>query len=177
MAIPIDKSLYEKVKNEAKKRFEVWPSAYGSGWLVREYKRRGGRYRDLQRSKGKKSIRIKKSKGKSKYKTSRRSVRKSKRKSKLKSRRRSVRKSTKRGLSRWFDEEWINVCKLPKKVPCGRDEASRRNYPYCRPSRRINSNTPVLAQKLSKSEIRRRCSRKRKNPYKRMSSARSVRKR
>lgn len=168
MATPVNKSLYEKVKNEAKKRFEVWPSAYGSGWLVREYKKRGGRYRDLSRSKGKKSTRIKKSNLKSKRRSSRKSVRKSKRKS----RRRSVRKSTKRGLTRWFDEEWIDVCKLPKKVPCGRGESRRKNYPYCRPSRRINSKTPVLAQTLSKSEIKRRCSRKRRNPYKRIYSAR-----
>jgi hypothetical protein len=129
MATPVNKSLYEKVKNEAKNRFEVWPSAYGSGWLVREYKKRGGRYRDLSRSKGKKSTRIKKSNLKSKRRSSRKSVRKSKRKS----RRRSVRKSTKRGLTRWFDEEWIDVCKLPKKVPCGRGESRRKNYPYCRP--------------------------------------------
>ena len=175
MATPVNKSLYEKVKNEAKKRFEVWPSAYGSGWLVREYKKRGGRYRNLSRSKGK-SSRIKKSNLKSKRRNSRKSVRKSNRKSnrksKRRSKRRSVRKSTKRGLTRWFDEEWIDVCKLPKKVPCGRGESRRKNYPYCRPSRRINSKTPVLAQTLSKSEIKRRCSRKRRNPYKRIYSAR-----
>ena len=33
-----------KVKAEAKQKFDVWPSAYGSGWLVKEYKRRGGTY-------------------------------------------------------------------------------------------------------------------------------------
>jgi len=44
MNIPINQKLYDKVKNEAKKRFTVWPSAYASGWLVREYKRRGGTY-------------------------------------------------------------------------------------------------------------------------------------
>lgn len=41
---PLDEELYEQVKAEAKQRFAVWPSAYASGWLVREYKRRGGRY-------------------------------------------------------------------------------------------------------------------------------------
>ena len=48
---PLDKILYNKIKKEAKKRFKVWPSAYASGWVVKEYKRRGGRYS------GKKSIR------------------------------------------------------------------------------------------------------------------------
>jgi hypothetical protein len=41
---PSDPRLYERVKREAKARFERWPSAYGSAWLVREYKRRGGRF-------------------------------------------------------------------------------------------------------------------------------------
>lgn len=36
--------LYERVKAEAKEKFDVWPSAYASGWLVQEYKRRGGGY-------------------------------------------------------------------------------------------------------------------------------------
>jgi len=31
-------------KAQAKKKFKVWPSAYASSWLVKEYKRRGGKY-------------------------------------------------------------------------------------------------------------------------------------
>ena len=41
---PTNKKLYAKVKAEAKKKFKVWPSAYGSAWLTKEYKRRGGKY-------------------------------------------------------------------------------------------------------------------------------------
>jgi len=41
---PLDPELYEEVKADAKRKFKVWPSAYASGWLVQEYKRRGGRY-------------------------------------------------------------------------------------------------------------------------------------
>lgn len=41
---PLDRALYEDVVEEAKARFSVWPSAYASGWVVQEYKRRGGRY-------------------------------------------------------------------------------------------------------------------------------------
>jgi len=44
-SVPLDRDLYEEVKAEAKRKFKVWPSAYASGWLVQEYKRRGGRYR------------------------------------------------------------------------------------------------------------------------------------
>ena len=41
---PKNKALYAKVKAEAKRKFDVWPSAYGSAWLTREYKKRGGTY-------------------------------------------------------------------------------------------------------------------------------------
>lgn len=41
--IPLDADLYREVKEEISSKY-VWPSAYGSAALVREYKRRGGRY-------------------------------------------------------------------------------------------------------------------------------------
>ena len=43
--IPIDGDLYARVIAEAKKKFDVYPSAYANGWVVQEYKRRGGKYR------------------------------------------------------------------------------------------------------------------------------------
>ena len=42
---PTDKALYSRVKSAAKAKFQVYPSAYANGWLVQEYKRRGGRYK------------------------------------------------------------------------------------------------------------------------------------
>lgn len=129
MSSPSNKSLYEKVKKEAKAKFKKWPSAYASGWLVKEYKRRGGTYSGIKKSKS-------------------------------------------RGLGRWYAEKWINVCKLPKIVPCGRPKLSmsswKKSYPYCRPYKRINKGTPKTASELSKAEIKRRCSRKRKSPMKRI---------
>ncbi len=41
---PTNKKLYASVRAAAKKKFKVWPSAYASSWLVKEYKRRGGKY-------------------------------------------------------------------------------------------------------------------------------------
>ena len=41
---PKNPSLYARVKAEAKRKFKVYPSAYANAWLVREYKKRGGRY-------------------------------------------------------------------------------------------------------------------------------------
>jgi hypothetical protein len=43
--VPTNPSLYARVKAEAKRKFKVYPSAYANGWLVREYKKRGGGYR------------------------------------------------------------------------------------------------------------------------------------
>lgn len=43
--VPTDKALYARVKAAAKRKFKVYPSAYANAWLVREYKKRGGRYR------------------------------------------------------------------------------------------------------------------------------------
>ena len=31
-------------------------------------------------------------------------------------------------LDRWFKEKWINVCKLPKKVPCGRPKIDMKSW-------------------------------------------------
>jgi hypothetical protein len=45
---PTNPALYSRVKSEAKRKFDRWPSAYGSAWLVKEYKRRGGGYRKAQ---------------------------------------------------------------------------------------------------------------------------------
>jgi|TARA_E500000318_G_C3566132_1_gene215735 hypothetical protein len=41
---PKNPSLYARVKAEAKRKFKVYPSAYANAWLVREYKKRGGKY-------------------------------------------------------------------------------------------------------------------------------------
>lgn len=126
----VNKKLYSRIKAEGKRKFDVWPSAYGSSWLVKEYKRRGGKY-----------------KGK---------------------------KSKDSGLSRWYQEEWIDTCKLPKKVKCGRPKANqslsswKKTYPYCRPNKRVNKSTPKTVNELSKAQIKRRCSMKKKNPRKKV---------
>jgi len=45
MPIVVDKKLYEEVKKEADEKYEK-SSAYKSGWIVKNYKLRGGRYKD-----------------------------------------------------------------------------------------------------------------------------------
>ena len=41
---PTDQDLYNQVKADAQKKFDVYPSAVANGWVVQEYKRRGGTY-------------------------------------------------------------------------------------------------------------------------------------
>ena len=42
---PSDTDLYNRIKREAKEKFDVYPSAVANAWVVREYKKRGGGYR------------------------------------------------------------------------------------------------------------------------------------
>lgn len=41
----IDKSLFIKIKNEAKKKFKPYPSNYASAWIKNQYKKKGGKLR------------------------------------------------------------------------------------------------------------------------------------
>ena len=41
---PTNKALYNRVVAEAKRKFDKWPSAYASGYVVKTYKARGGGY-------------------------------------------------------------------------------------------------------------------------------------
>lgn len=41
---PLNESLYNKVKEDAKKKFKRYPSIYASSWITREYVKRGGKY-------------------------------------------------------------------------------------------------------------------------------------
>jgi len=130
--VPVNKRLYNSVKKKVKARAKVWPSAYASGQLVREYKSRGGKYKCAFGS-----------------------------------------------LDRWFKEKWVNVCKSKRngKYPkCGRSKSSRKGYPYCRPSKRVNGSTPKTVHELSRSTLKRMCSRKQKNPYKKLGNVSSEKK-
>jgi len=39
---PNNPALWSKVKSEAKKKFDVYPSAYANAWASKTYKSRGG---------------------------------------------------------------------------------------------------------------------------------------
>ncbi len=83
-----------------------------------------------------------------------------------KSRKKSRKKRrTYKNLSRWFAEEWVDVC---TGKPCGRRKGSKRRMPYCRPKRRVGRGTPKTRRQLSKKKRREMCKKKRRRPNSRM---------
>jgi hypothetical protein len=55
MAIPknvANPSLYAKAKAKAKAKFDVYPSAYANAYMVKEYKKMGGKYKGTKKAKG-----------------------------------------------------------------------------------------------------------------------------
>ena len=68
-------------------------------------------------------------------------------------------KPAKSNLSRWYKEEWVDVCHWPKKRPCSADQ---QGLPYCRPSNRVTSKTPTTVQELTPAQRKRRCASKKK---------------
>jgi len=47
---PSDTELYNRVKREAKAKFDVYPSAVANAWVTNEYKKRGGGYKKKDKS-------------------------------------------------------------------------------------------------------------------------------
>lgn len=73
-------------------------------------------------------------------------------------------KKGKTDLGRWYKEKWVDACAWPKKKSCGRK--TKEKIAYCRPSIKVDSKTPKLVQDLTNSQIKSRCSKKKKNPMK-----------
>jgi len=72
----------------------------------------------------------------------------------------------KTNLSRWYKEKWVDACAWPKRKPCGRK--TKESITYCRPSKKVDSKTPKLVQKLTAAQRKSRCARKKKSPMKRI---------
>jgi len=72
----------------------------------------------------------------------------------------AVRK-TKKGaaLKRWFKEKWVDV-RTGK--PCGRRKGEKRGTPYCRPSKRVSSKTPVTKGEMTAYQKRSRIAQKKR---------------
>jgi len=62
-------------------------------------------------------------------------------------------------LKRWFKEDWVDV---RSGKPCGRKKGESRGTPYCRPSKRVSSKTPVTASELTPSQKKKRIAQKKR---------------
>lgn len=47
--VPTNNALWNRLKAKIKERYAVWPSAYASAALTKEYKQRGGKFREMAR--------------------------------------------------------------------------------------------------------------------------------
>jgi hypothetical protein len=102
MSIPIDKKLYEKVKKLADETYSK-PSAYKSGFIVKTYKKMGGKYKDVDPHKP---------------------------------------------LKRWFEEEWKDI--------------GNKKYPVYRPTKRVNSKTPLTISEINPKNLKKQIELKQK---------------
>jgi hypothetical protein len=165
--VPTNKKLYLRVKNMVKRRVKVWPSAYASAQLVKEYRKRGGKYRKVS-VKSKRIVKRSSRMGNQGYKQETNNSLSLTPMIKQcltliygdKPLSRFGKKIVRGGsLSRWFREKWVNVCKKKgnKYAKCGK---VGKKYPYCRPSIRISSKTPKKLRELGKRKLAKMCKRK-----------------
>jgi hypothetical protein len=116
MAEPVDKELYERIKQMANKVFKSPTGIYRSAWISKMYVRAGGEYT-------------------SKKKNSE--------------------------FDKWISEVWIdlnNPIKQGNKIigynKCGSKNTQNDLYPLCRPSVRIDEDTPMIYQDIDKETIK-----------------------
>jgi hypothetical protein len=142
----LDKALWGRAKAEAKKKFDVYPSAYANGWAVKWYKERGGKWKTVEGEVIEDILIAKK-------KTERDVHSK---KPKLES------ADVMEDLAHWFNQHWVDISRTDKngKHPaCGasagsgeRGKDGQRAYPKCRPA----VSAAHMSDKEKKSAIRRK---------------------
>ena len=49
--VPKDPGLWQRCKQAAKSKYDVWPSAYACGFAAKMYKKKGGRWRKEKKKK------------------------------------------------------------------------------------------------------------------------------
>ena len=74
-------------------------------------------------------------------------------------------KSSKSDLSRWYKEDWVDVCTKDKKgnyAECGRSVAQlkKKDYPYCRPLHKLPGTTVKTADQLTEKQRKKMCKKK-----------------
>lgn len=143
---------YKKAIKKANDTYGTKSSIYRSSYIVKTYKDLGGKIRGS----------LKKSPRGSTKKSPRGSTK-------------SPKSSPKKGLSRWFKEEWVQVVpylEKKNKKECGGEKVGKRVGKACRPLHRITNDTPITISELlkihSKEDILHVAKQKERHPEKRV---------
>jgi hypothetical protein len=140
----LDQVLHQQIVKEAKTKFKVWPSAYASGWVVRTYKERGGKFKSHKNNKNKPSI-------------SASPLARWYREEWI-------------NVCQYLETKEYKACGRSTNSKNSKNPKNSKNskYPYCRPRYRISSKTPEtmgeILEKEGRKELERRCQRKRQHP-------------
>ena len=132
-----ESSIYIEVKKEADKKFASPTGIYKSAWIVREYKKRGGKF-ILPKN--------------NKKKTSKKS---------------GLKRWFEEEWIRVDGKTGKPMMKNGKRVPCGRSKSEMEKkvkMGLCRPFRRVNSGTPKTVGELGTKQMKLRVKAKMKNP-------------
>ena len=139
----LDQNLHQQIVKEAKSKFKVWPSAYASGWVVRTYKERGGKFKRNKNNK------------KNKKNTPASPLARWYREEWI-------------NVCHYLETTEYKACGRSKNSKNSKTLKEDSQYPYCRPRYRISSKTPEtmgeIIQKEGRKELERRCQRKHQHP-------------
>ena len=119
--VPLNKKLWDKAISQAKKKFDVYPSAYANAWAAKWYKSKGGKW-EKKVSEGKKGL-----DDKGVYPDS------------------GLGKWAKED---WVDVSRKN--KDGSHPSCGRKDADEKGYPKCRPSKSASKMTDKEKESASR---------------------------
>ena len=181
-----DLSLCPRGYCTAKDKYKVYPSAYANGFAVKvcngQQADADGKTKKEKEEESEKIVkgqnggrmRIQKGKGDEKHKEEegRQKVKEITSKGTLPnhpSTSKNIRPKQSGGkqnsLKRWFEEKWVNVCEKKKNgdyKPCGRPEATlkSKDYPYCRPLKKLEGTTVKSVNELSKKKLEQMCKKK-----------------
>jgi hypothetical protein len=121
---PTKPDLWSRAKSAAKKKFNVYPSAYANGWAVKWYNSHGGGWNKVKEDK--------------------------KTFSQLKN---ELEEDLGDWFKeKWVDIGGKKDPKTGKYPPCGRGDTSKGKYPKCRPLRKVNKDTPATVATMTDKE-------------------------
>ena len=151
MSMNKNSPIYKKALQKANDVYGEKSSIYRSSYIVKTYKDLGGKM------------------------SPKRSKQRSKQRSKNRRSTRSNGEEPRKGLLRWFKEEWVQVVpylKDKKIIECGGVHMNKSPGKACRPLHRVTNNTPITIDELlhihSKKDIVKMAKDKEKSPSKRL---------